>query len=225
MGQPKRDPEDRGISSLRKISADFKLSEDGLDDARRLNAAVLAATGGVDAHSLLPSQVSLPFDVPPSLRFAIPDAVPETRQKKTPGRRLVTDLRDPNPNVRRAAAFDLGGWSAADDVDRELVDAMERETDWYVRSVMMLSVALRKSPPDLDLVTEATPIVEAARQAHAGSLQSLAGSVAVLAATIGVTRSNSGECDDLAVLAGALASVEAERTRARALLAILSENC
>ncbi len=226
MGQPKRDPEDApGISALRNIAADFDLSEDGLDDARRLNAAVLAATGGVDASSLLPSQVSLPFDVPPSLRFAIPDAVPDARQRKTTGRRLVKDLRDPNPNVRRAAAFDLGGWSAADDVDRELVDALERETDLYVRSVMMLSVALRKSPPGVDLVAAATPVVEAARQPDAGSLQSLAGSIAVLAATIEVTRSNSGECHDLAVLAGALAKVEAERTRAQALFAIISENC
>jgi hypothetical protein len=225
MRQPKRKPEDEpGISALRKIAADFELTEDGLDDARRLNAAVLAATGGVDAYSLLPSPVSLPFDVPASLRFAIPDAVPEPRQKKTPGRRLVKELRDPNPNVRRAAAFDLGGWSAADNVDRELVDAMERETDLYVRSVMMLSVAIRNSAADVDLVAAARPIVEAARLPEADALQTLAGSIAVLAGTISVTRSNSATCDDMAGLAEYLAQLESERTRTQALLAI-SESC
>jgi hypothetical protein len=224
MRQPKRKPEDEpGISALRKIAAAFELTEDGLDDARRLNAAVLAATGGVDAYSLLPSPVSLPFDVPASLRFAIPDAVPETRQNKTPGRRLVKELKDPNPNVRRAAA--LGGWSAADNVDRELVDAMGRETDLYVRSVLMLSVAIRNSPADVDLVAAARPIVEAARLPDADALQTLAGSIAVLAGTISVTRSNSATCDDMAGLAEYLAQVESERTRAQALLAIISENC
>src|SRR5687768_14254542 len=100
--------------------------------------------------SLLPSQVPLPFDIRSSLRFAIPDAVPIDRPMKAVRRRLVADLRAASPNVRRAAAFDLGGWPAAPEVDRELVECLARESDLYVRSVVALSIALRNMTHDVD---------------------------------------------------------------------------
>lgn len=102
---------------------------------------------------------------------------------------------------------------------------MEREADLYVRSVMMLSVAIRNSAVEVDLLAAARPIVEAARLPEADALQALAGSLAVLAGTISATRTNSATCADMTDLAESLAQVESERTRAEALVAIISENC
>jgi hypothetical protein len=217
--------EQPGLSALREIAESFELSGDAVDDARRLNAQLLAATGGIDGYSLLPSQVRLPFDIPSPLRFAVPDAVPIDRQKKAVSRRLVADLRATNPNVRRAAAFDLGGWSPAPEVDRELIECLARESDLYVRSVVALSIALRNMTHDVDLIGVSQSIVEAAVRPHESSLESLAGSIALLAATIAVTRSTSPRCHDVVVMAQSLALIESERARAEALLAIVSEHC
>ena len=102
---------------------------------------------------------------------------------------------------------------------------MQRETDVYVRAVMLLALAVRNSSTGVDFVGLATPIVEAAQGPDTGSLQSLAGSIAVLAGAIKASRSDSIDCDALAGLAESLTQVHSESTRARALLAIISENC
>jgi hypothetical protein len=223
-GKPTR-KDHPGVTELREIAENFELSDDAIDDVRRLNAQLLRATGGVDAYSLLPSQVPVPFDIPTSLKFAIPDLVPIDRQQKAVRRRLVADLHDPRPNVRRAAAFDLGGWSAAPEVDQELLDCLAREADLYVRAVIALSMALRDGIHDVDLIDVSQSVVEAAVRARESSLESLAGSIALLAATIAVTRSASPRCPEVVVMAQDVARIESERGRAQALLAIISEHC
>lgn len=213
------------VALIRRVSEGFELSGDGADDARRLNARVEAATGGALLESLLPSQVRLPFVVPESLRFAIPVAVPTDRQTPSLNARLLVDLKSDSPNVRRAAAFDLGGWAPSGAVDAALAIVAGSDQDMYVRAVAVLALAIRRGLPDADLIGFATDVISGEQQPSARRFATLAQSIALLAATIVAVRSTEPRCEGVAAMAHSVARIPAERTRAQALVAILSEHC
>lgn len=213
------------VATVRESIGGYQLTGDSERDARNMTASLLDATSGILADDLLPKPSRVPFDVPASLRFAIPVEVPPGRQRKAALTRLLDELADDNPNVRRAAAFDLGGWSASDKIDTRLVTRLNEERDTYVRSVLVLSLALRAGDRLDDLIGFASAIIAEARDRPDESLVALGGSFALLAAAIVTTRSPTRRCRDVAVMGETLASIPSESVRAKALLAAISEHC
>lgn len=175
--------------------------------------------------SVLPRQVGAPFDVPASLRFAIPDALPAKRQSKRALAIHLASLTSESANTRRASAFDLGGWSASDVVDDQLFSRLASEPDHYVRSIILLSLALRNAEGSRDLISPAMKIVEYSQRAQGNALTALAGSMALLASAIVVARSPSRRCREVAAMADAMTSIPTERPRAESLRAIIFEHC
>lgn len=117
----------------------------GSTDAVSLDLAVREAVGGVPGDTLLPGPVPLGFRVDPALSFLVPIAIPDRRQ--TPGRlaTYLAEIADPKPNVRRAAATDLGGWRPSPEVDAALQLVATTDSDGYVRAVALLSLTARRS--------------------------------------------------------------------------------
>lgn len=213
------------VAAVREAIGAHELTGDSELDARSMTASLLDATGGILADDLLPKPSRTPFVVPASLRFAIPVEIPPGRQKKAALTRLLDELANDNPNVRRAAAFDLGGWSASDEIDARLASRLSEERDTYVRSVLLLSLALRGGDRLVDLIGLASAVIAEARDRPDDSLVALGGTMALLAAAIVIGRSPTRRCHDVAVMGAMLAAIPSESVRASALLAVIAEHC
>ncbi|MEA2654169.1 MAG: hypothetical protein QOI37_1396, partial [Chloroflexota bacterium] len=168
----------------------------------------------------------LPFDVPRSLRFLIPDHLPQKRQTNAGRSRYLADLHAARPETRRAAAFDLGGWGPSERVDLVLGDLLGTEPDRYVRAVVALSLTLRGTIGSGPLVRCAEAVVADAELNGDERFASLAASVALLAAVIVTVRTSAGgACDECLALARRVAGLPGEDVRAEALSRVLAEQC
>jgi hypothetical protein len=215
------------IAKVRIGLQSVQLSGDRAEDAREMTIRVLKVTGGQLAEdSILPGRVRTPFEVPTSLRFLIPDHVPDRRQTKAGLGRYLADLGAERSATRRAAAWDLAGWRASETIDDRLRTLLDGEPDAYARAVVALSLALRGSIPSAPIVRCAQDVTANAETGGDGPFVCLAASVALLAAAIAVIReARDDACGELAILAGRVAMLPAEGARADALSLVLRERC
>jgi hypothetical protein len=215
------------LAKVRVVLQSVRLSGDRQDDARELTIQALNVTGGqLAGESMLPGRVRGPFEVPTSLRFLMPDLVPDRRQTKAGQARYLKDLRVARSQTRRAAAWDLGGWQPSEKVDDRLRALLEGEPDMYARAVVALSLALRGTTSSEAIVRCAQDVAANAETNADQPFATLAASVALLAASIAVVRASSDAgCDECLELAGRVARLPGEGVRAEALSNVLREHC
>jgi hypothetical protein len=214
------------ISAVRDATMSVDLSADRDDAARQMTAQILAATGGQLGATLLPSGAATPFDIPRSLRFAIPDAVPERRRSKAARARYLAELSAERPETRRAAAFDLGGWKPDEPIDRRLNELLASEPDHYVRAVVALSLALRGTASSDPIIGAATDIVTNAERNVDLRFANLAATIGVLAAAISVAQPDGeARCAECVELTRRVSLLSGETARAEAIATILAEHC
>jgi hypothetical protein len=216
-------PEPPAIAALRMAASRVPISDDPEDETAASTAAVRSVLGGVDATSLLPSAVPLPFRTPASLRFAVPLVIPDGRRTKAARSRLLADLRSPRPETRRAAAVDLGGWPAQPHTDSRLEQLLSDDPDAYVRANAAVALAARSDHQALVIARTAEELVDGAGDATV-PWAGIAASMALFALTIVAVRSGDAELGARAwLLCGDLAAVDLQRERANALRRVLEE--
>jgi hypothetical protein len=213
-------------NAVRDATMSVDLSTNRDDAAREMTAQILALTGGQLGQSLLPSGAATPFDVPRSLRFVIPDAVPERRRSKAARSRYLAELSAERPETRRAAAFDLGGWKPDEQIDRRLNELLASEPDHYVLAVVALSLALRGTASTELIIRASTDIVTNAERNVDQQFAELAATIGVLAAAIAVAQSGGeARCAECVELTRRVSMLPGEAARAGAIATILAEHC
>lgn len=187
-------------------------------DAGELGRIVLVEMG-TSGEAYLPGPVWLPFDVPIALRFLIPIEIPAAKQSPRRLRGYLADLEADRPHIRRAAALDLGGWGPSAPVDSALHFIARRDLDRYVRSVAALSLAVRGSITESDIVSAAQRSTFDGRDQYGP----LSDTILALCAAIGAISHRTGvELAHQLLFEGPIPAGEAERRNA--VLALLKEH-